>query len=100
MPSNGSSHTDATNTTSATTTIGRTSYPDSRRSTYARPPTSAQQVSNVTAWDANSVAKPTPNPSRSRTVSNTGRFATKATRPDISANTMIPTAPTTTTHNS
>ena len=51
---------------------------------YAMPPTSATQVSRLTNWPANSVARPEPYPIRSRTISNTGRLATIATRPHIS----------------
>ena len=100
IPSNGSTHTDKISTTAETTTIGLTSKPESSRRAYATPPTSAQHVRSVTSDDESRVANPTAKPSRSRTVSNTGRLATNATRPDISAYTMIPTAPTTTAHRS
>src|SRR3954454_5861417 len=48
--------------------------------------------------EASRFAIPMRGPSRSRTRSKVARWLTAATRPDISANTQMPTTPTMTTH--
>src|SRR4051794_10221226 len=64
----------------------------------ATPASSAVNVSRLMKNDATRLAAPKRGPSRSRTRSKTGRPAMAATRPHISAYTMMPATPTTTTH--
>ena len=72
--------------------------PASSEMAMATPASSAVRVSRLMKNDASRLARPNRGPSRSRTRSNTGRPDTAATRPHISAYTMMPTTPTSTTH--
>src|SRR4051794_9054087 len=95
MPPKGSNHTSATSTATAIKTRTRNGMSaNSSCSASATPPTSAATVMMFTTSEASSVTNPAVKPMRWRTTSNTGRLVTIATRPDISAKTMMPTTPT------
>ena len=67
-------------------------------STSAMPPISAAIVMRLMKKLAPRFASPARGPSRSRMISKVARPLTAATRPDMFANTQMPTTPTATTH--
>ena len=85
-------------TTTATSGTSSTWWTETMSCTArATPPISAMNVSSVTAIEPKRLSSPTRGPSRSRTRSKVARRLTAATRPDISANTQMPSTPTITT---